>query len=107
MSRPGETGAISDGYAGSHAPLRDDLRVVRRSRSARRCRLSALVDAIQVVCRMNVVRRPMLTELRRALHASPADKLGFVLAGAESEDGYGDGGYDYDRREEREAAGVR
>jgi Mrp family chromosome partitioning ATPase len=51
--------------------------------------LSRRVDAVLVVCRMNVVRRPTLTELRRVLDASPAEKLGFVLAGAENEDGYG------------------
>ena len=51
----------------------------------------------------------MLNELRRALHASPAEKLGFVLAAAESEDGYGygAGAYYYGHPAPRETAGVR
>ena len=71
--------------------------------------LSAHVDAVLVVCRMDMLRRPVLNELRRALDASPAEKLGFVLTGAESEDGYGYGygsaDY-YDRPAARERAGV-
>ena len=54
--------------------------------------LSASVDALMVVTRMNIVRRPMLNELRRLLDASPAHSLGFVVTGAEGEDGYGYGG---------------
>jgi len=54
--------------------------------------LSAHVDALFVVTRMNVVRRPMLAEMRRLLDTAPARKLGFVLTGAEGEDGYGYGG---------------
>jgi non-specific protein-tyrosine kinase len=59
--------------------------------------LSAKVDAVIVVTRMDVVRKPMLVELRRLLEAMPASKLGFVVTGAESEEvhGYGYGGYDY------------
>jgi hypothetical protein len=58
--------------------------------------LSAHVDALLVVTRMNVVRRPMLTDLRRHLEASPALKLGFVLTDAGGEEGYGYGyGYGY------------
>ena len=70
--------------------------------------LSAHVDAMVVVCRMDFLRRPMLSELRRTLDASPAEKLGFILTGAGSEDGYGYGStaYYYDRREAREPAGV-
>jgi Mrp family chromosome partitioning ATPase len=56
--------------------------------------LSGKIDAMIVVTRLNVVRRPMLRELRRLLAASPATKLGFVLTGAEREEGgYGYGGY--------------
>lgn len=55
--------------------------------------LSAHVDALFVVTRLNVVRRPMLAEMRRVLHSSPAARLGFVLTGAGQEDGYGYGGY--------------
>ena len=71
--------------------------------------LSSHVDAVLVVCRLDMLRRPMLTELRRTLDASPAEKLGFVLTGAESEDGYGYGygsAYYYDRPADRERAGV-
>jgi Mrp family chromosome partitioning ATPase len=71
--------------------------------------LSTRVDAVLVVCRMNVVRRTTLTELRRALDASPAEKLGFVLAGAETEDGYGEstGAYYYERAEDvRDTVGI-
>jgi tyrosine-protein kinase len=57
--------------------------------------LSRRVDAVFVVTRMNVVRRPMLRELRRVLDASPATKLGFVVTGAESDETYGHGGYGY------------
>jgi polysaccharide biosynthesis transport protein len=53
--------------------------------------LSNQVDGVLVVCRMNLVHRSTIHELRRVLDASPAEKLGFVLAGAESEDGYGYG----------------
>jgi Mrp family chromosome partitioning ATPase len=71
--------------------------------------LSTSVDGILVVCRLNAVRRPMLNELRRALEASPAEKLGFVLAGAETEDGYGYGktAYYYGYPAARETAGVK
>jgi succinoglycan biosynthesis transport protein ExoP len=75
--------------------------------------LSAGVDALVVVCRMDVIRRPLLNELRRALDTSPAEKLGFVLAGAESEDDYGYGyGYGasshyHDHAGARETAGVK
>jgi succinoglycan biosynthesis transport protein ExoP len=70
--------------------------------------LSRHVDAVLVVCRLDVLRRPVLTELRRALDASPAEKLGFIVTGAESEDGYGYGAgdYYYDRRDEHDRAGV-
>jgi capsular exopolysaccharide synthesis family protein len=52
--------------------------------------LSAKVDAILVVSRLGVVRKHMLTELRRVLDACPADKLGLVVTGAELEaDSYG------------------
>jgi Mrp family chromosome partitioning ATPase len=71
--------------------------------------LSTNVDGIVVVCRLNTVRRPVLNELHRALAASPAEKLGFVLAAAESDDGYGYGtsAYYYGHPAARERAGVR
>jgi Mrp family chromosome partitioning ATPase/capsular polysaccharide biosynthesis protein len=58
--------------------------------------LSDRVDAIIVATRIKVVRRPVLNELRRILNSSPATRLGFILTGAESEEGYGYGyGYNY------------
>jgi Mrp family chromosome partitioning ATPase/capsular polysaccharide biosynthesis protein len=58
--------------------------------------LTANVDAVIVIARMNVVRRSMLNELKRLLDATPAIKLGYILTGAEAEDGYGyTGGYYY------------
>jgi Mrp family chromosome partitioning ATPase/capsular polysaccharide biosynthesis protein len=55
--------------------------------------LSSRVDAVIVITRMDVMRRPMLTELKRLLDAMPANKLGFVVTGAESEESYGGYGY--------------
>jgi receptor protein-tyrosine kinase len=69
--------------------------------------LSARVDGLLVVTRLNVVRRPILTELRRLLDAAPAPTLGFVVTGAAPEAGYGAGyGYGYEdqyhaRRDDR------
>ena len=51
--------------------------------------LSASADGILVVARLNVVTRPMLTELRRVLGSSPAYKLGYVLTGADYEEPIG------------------
>jgi len=61
--------------------------------------LSSKVDAVIAVTRMDVMRRPMLSELKRLLDTMPAKKLGFVVTGAESEEsyGYGYGGYYYQR----------
>jgi len=74
--------------------------------------LSSFVDAIVVVARIGLLRRPHLREARRILDASPAGKLGFIVTGAEREEGYGYGRYRYyyrpsstavshDRRDER------
>ena len=61
--------------------------------------LSAKVDAVLVVTRLGVVRRQMLLDLRRILDTSPAEKVGFVVTGAEREPdyryGYGYGPYSY------------
>lgn len=60
--------------------------------------LSAKVDALMIVTRFSLIRRPMLGELHRVLDTCPAGKLGFVLTGAELEEGYGYGysyGYGY------------
>jgi succinoglycan biosynthesis transport protein ExoP len=58
--------------------------------------LSAKVDALLLATRMEKVRRPMLSDLHRMLETSPARVLGFVVTGAEAEEGYGHGyGYGY------------
>jgi polysaccharide biosynthesis transport protein len=53
--------------------------------------LSVNVDALLLVTRMNVVRRPMLDELHRLVEASPVHVLGFIVTDARGEDGYGYG----------------
>jgi succinoglycan biosynthesis transport protein ExoP len=58
--------------------------------------LSTRVDAVLVVVRLGVVDRRMLRELSRQLEASPARKLGFVLAGGDVGELYG-AGYAYGR----------
>jgi succinoglycan biosynthesis transport protein ExoP len=68
--------------------------------------LTTVVDALMVVTRINVVRRPMLKELKRVLDALPVEKLGFILTGAELEESYaGYGAYAY--RYNSSAARVR
>jgi succinoglycan biosynthesis transport protein ExoP len=60
--------------------------------------LSAKVDALLLATRMEKVRRPMLTDIHRMVETSPARVLGFVVTGAEAEEGYGYGyghGYGY------------
>lgn len=59
--------------------------------------LSTRVDGLLVVTRLNIIRRPMLTELHRVLAACPAEKLGFVLADSELEEGIGYGSSGYSR----------
>lgn len=51
--------------------------------------LTPRVDAVLAVARLNVVRRPMLRELRRLLESCPADKIGVVLTDAEHDLRYG------------------
>lgn len=53
--------------------------------------VTAAVDAVLVVIRMSVVRRPMLRELRRVLDAVPARKIGFVA----TDTGSGDSSHGY------------
>jgi Mrp family chromosome partitioning ATPase/capsular polysaccharide biosynthesis protein len=68
--------------------------------------LSSRVDALLVVARLNVVRRPMLAELRRLLNAAPAPTLGYIATGSTPQSGYGAGyGYEdeYYRRQEEGA----
>jgi len=50
--------------------------------------LSSRVDGIVVLARLNILRRPMLRDLKRRLDAAPTPKLGFVVTGAEAEAGY-------------------
>jgi succinoglycan biosynthesis transport protein ExoP len=57
--------------------------------------LAAEVDAVLLVVRLHIARKQYLAELRRALEAVPAQPLGFVLAGAELEEGYGYESYAY------------
>jgi tyrosine-protein kinase len=67
--------------------------------------LSSKVDALMLVTRMEKVRRPMLSELKRMIDSAPTRKLGFIVTGAEAEEGYGYGygyGYDYTRAYEPE-----
>ena len=56
--------------------------------------LASRVDALILVTRLPTVRRPILTELKRVLENCPGAKLGFALAGAHLEEGYGYG-YSY------------
>jgi Mrp family chromosome partitioning ATPase/capsular polysaccharide biosynthesis protein len=63
--------------------------------------LSAKVEALIVVTRINVLRKRMLDEVRRLLSGVPAEKLGYVLTGAGAEQGYYGGSYDYGRGAER------
>jgi polysaccharide biosynthesis transport protein len=71
--------------------------------------LSAGVDAIIVVAKLGLVHPGMLHELSRLLEASPTDKLGFVVTGAEHGPVYGYG-YGYGHlaaREQREGELTR
>jgi len=50
--------------------------------------LSAQVDALIVVSRLKVARRPLVDELKRVLEACPAAKLGFIVTGADTDKTY-------------------
>lgn len=50
--------------------------------------LTSHVDGLLVVGSLRTLRAPLLKELRRVIDDSPADKLGFILTGAELEGGY-------------------
>ncbi len=66
--------------------------------------LSSRVDAMIVVTRLDVVKRPIVQELDRALATCPTIKLGFVATGVDAESGYAHTGYAYyDGRERGEA----
>ncbi|MGI8803860.1 MAG: hypothetical protein ACR2KV_17135 [Solirubrobacteraceae bacterium] len=55
--------------------------------------LTAYVDAVLLVARLGVVRRPMLEEVKRLLAASPSPVLGVVVTDATLEPGSGYGYY--------------
>jgi capsular exopolysaccharide synthesis family protein len=55
--------------------------------------LSARVDAMMVVVRLNEIKRTELKELSRMLDSAIAPKLGFVVTGADEEPDYGYTGY--------------
>jgi Mrp family chromosome partitioning ATPase len=54
--------------------------------------LTSLADGYLVVSRLDLVRRPMVHELRRELASARAVGLGVVVTDAEAESGYGYGG---------------
>lgn len=51
--------------------------------------LSARMDGLLLVTRLNTLRRPMLNELQRVLGSCPTGALGFAVTGSAAEDGYG------------------
>jgi Mrp family chromosome partitioning ATPase len=57
--------------------------------------LSAHVDGMIAVARLELLKRPVLQELARALATCPSLKLGYIVTGAEAEAGYGQTGYQY------------
>ena len=63
--------------------------------------LATKVSALLVVTRLPVMRRPILNELSRVLDTCPTPKLGFVLSGAHTDGGYGQGYYYYYSSERR------
>jgi non-specific protein-tyrosine kinase len=63
--------------------------------------LATKVSALLITTRLPTMRRPILNELSRVLATCPTRKLGFVLTGAQAEDGYGQGYYYYYSSERR------
>lgn len=57
--------------------------------------LSTRIDAMFVVVRAGVAKRPMLKDLARSLAACPASKLGFVVTGVDEHKLYGTSAYGY------------
>jgi Mrp family chromosome partitioning ATPase/capsular polysaccharide biosynthesis protein len=51
--------------------------------------LSSEVDAIIAITRLRTLQRPLLHEFARQIEMCRAEKMGFVLTGAELEEGYG------------------
>ena len=69
--------------------------------------LSPVVDGVLVVVRLKVAQRSLLNELARALDASPAPKLGFVLTDTDLAEGYGESYYHYQTRLPRQRRRAR
>jgi succinoglycan biosynthesis transport protein ExoP len=63
--------------------------------------LATKVSALLIVTRLPAMRRPILNELSRVLDTCPTPKLGFVLSGAHTDGGYGQGYYYYYSSERR------
>lgn len=53
--------------------------------------LGGLADGIVLVTRLDLVRRPMLNEVKTLLEPVPTSKLGVIIAGAETDSSYGYG----------------
>ena len=68
--------------------------------------MSAYIDALVFVARMNVVSRPMLTEVSRLLRRVRAVKLGVVVTGSGSGNSYGNAYYG-NETESRPAAKLK
>jgi tyrosine-protein kinase len=69
--------------------------------------LSKHADALLLIARLNLLRRPMINELHRMLASAPVEKLGFIVTDAQEEETYGYagtyyGGYIETRQRERE-----
>jgi succinoglycan biosynthesis transport protein ExoP len=60
--------------------------------------LSAHVDKLLLITRLDIVRHRMLNELRRILRASKAEPIGFVITGPEREEDNDTAGYQGDSR---------
>jgi tyrosine-protein kinase len=77
--------------------------------------LSAKVDAMLLVARIDRLRRPIVRELQRTLEASPAKPLGLIVTAADADESYGYGYYrryagyarQAEERETTEALGLR
>jgi non-specific protein-tyrosine kinase len=65
--------------------------------------LSTIVDGIVVVTRVDLLRKRTLTELHRVLDSCPAEKLGFVVAGAQVDEDRIYSAYTYHSYESGEA----
>jgi Mrp family chromosome partitioning ATPase len=108
--RVGQTGSLEVFPAGSALQDRDELgfdravgRIIQRARgradivlvdsppvlSGHAIGLSAHVDAVVVVVRLKALKTSALEDLGWMLEASPAIKLGFVVTGDDTSEGYG------------------